>query len=80
METINKGIIFNHEDVLSIDYYVDSDFTGLWHVANLEESISVNSLIRYDTTLALFPLAQASKLYQMMEPSKLVVNTQLYLI
>ena len=66
MGTIYKRLTFKANNILNMDFYVDKNFTGLWHVQNHEESIIVKQCARYFITLSVCPMLWNSKIQKKM--------------
>ena len=60
--TKEKGLILNHTKSLSLEYYADADFTGLYGVEDNQDPICVKSRTGYVITFANCSLLFVSKL------------------
>ena len=63
--TRDKGLFLKSANVLNMDFYVESEFSGLWHVENPTEYIIIKSCSEYAIALSRCPMIWASKLHQM---------------
>jgi hypothetical protein len=60
--TREKGLIFNLEQEMKLDCYVDADFAGLWRYEDDQDPVCVKSRTGYVITLAGCPCLWVSKL------------------
>jgi hypothetical protein len=60
--TRDKGLIMKPSSSLSLDFFADADFAGLWNVEHPDDPISVKSRTGFVVTLGDTPITWSSKL------------------
>ena len=69
--TQGRGLTFNPNSDMKMDFYVDADFLGLWKHEDDQDPVCMNSITGYIMTLVVFPLHWVSKLQSYIDLSTL---------